>query len=95
MGLYERILRLEEPKIPVHAFMAALAERKRGQITGANIVTLFDLDATATTEVIALNARFDDVVTPLTGVEVHDVLLLADAGLGYTTVAALKNRLGV
>lgn len=38
---------------------------------------------------------FCDVVNPRTGNELHDVLLLADAGLADTTVAALKNRLGV
>jgi len=95
MALYERLLRLEEPRIPVHAFMAALAERKRGRVTAQQIVTVFNLDAAAITDASALNARFDDVVNPLTGVEVHDVLLLADAGLAYTTVTTLKNRLGV
>ena len=95
MGLYERLLRLEEPRIPVHAFMAALAERKRGRVTANQIISVFGLDPTATTEAAALNARFDDVVSPLTGTEVHDVLLLADAGLAYTTPTALKNRLGV
>jgi hypothetical protein len=95
MGLYERILRLEEPKIPVHAFMAAMAERKRGKVSAAQIVSTFALDAAAQIDAIALNARFDDTVNPLTGTELHDVLLLADAGLAYQTVTALKNRLGV
>lgn len=95
MGLYERILRLEEPKIPVHGFMAALAERKRGRVTAQQIVTTFQLDAAAQADAVALNARFDDAVNPLTGVELHDVLLLADAGLAYQTVNALKTRLGV
>ena len=95
MGLYERILRLEEPKIPVHAFMAAMAERKRGRVTAQQIVNLFGLDAAAQIDATALSARFDDLVDPLNGVELHDVLLLADAGIGYTTVTALKNRLGV
>jgi hypothetical protein len=95
MGLYERILRLEEPKLPVHAFQAALAERKRGKVTAQQIVSTFQLDAAATADAVALNARFDDLVNPLTGPEVHDVLLLADAGLAYQTVATLKSRLGV
>jgi hypothetical protein len=95
VGLYERLLHLEEPALPIHGFQAALAERKRGKVTAQQIINLFGLDATAQVEAAALNARFDDLVNPLTGPEVHDVLLLASGGIAYTTVAALKNRLGV
>ena len=97
MGLYERLLRLEEPRISAHLFTGLLAERKRGKITGAQIVNLLGLDAIAQAEAITLNARFDDLVNPLTGVELHEVLLIADAKNIplYKTVAALKNRLGV
>lgn len=94
MALYERILRLEEPHIPVHAFMAAMAEQRRGRVTGAQVATAFELDASAQQDAIALQNRFSGG-NPITGVELHDILLLADAGLAYTTVAALKNRLGV
>ncbi len=95
MGLYERILRLEEPKIAVHGFMAALAEAKRGRITLIQLRNLFNLTEADVTDLQALRDRFDDLIGPLGGVELHDVLLLADAGLEYTTVAALKARLGV
>ena len=95
MGLYERILRQEEPKIPVHAFMAAMAEQKRGRVSGAQVASTFQLDAQAQADAITLQARFNDAVNPMTGPELHDVLLLADAGLAYTSVTSLKNRLGV
>jgi len=96
MGLYERILRLEEPKIPVHAFMAAMAEIKRGFGTRAQFVTVFQLDAAAQADLDALIARFNGG-NALTGVELHDVLLLADSKSVpvYKTVAAIKARLGV
>lgn len=95
MALYERILRLEDPKIPVHAFMAALAEVKRGQATRAQLINLFNLDSAAQADLNALADRFNDAINPLTGTELHDVLLLAESGLAYKTVNALKNRLGV
>ena len=96
MGLYERILRLEEPKLPVHAFMAAMAEIKRGFGTRAQFVSVFQLDAAAQTDLDALIARFSGG-SALTAVELHDVLLLADAkGIPvYKTVPAIKTRLGV
>jgi hypothetical protein len=96
MGLYERILRLEEPKIPVHAFMAAMAEIRRGHGTRNQFVTIFQLDAAAQADLDVIITRFSGG-NPLTGVELHDVLLLADAKAVpvYKTVAALKTRLGV
>lgn len=109
MGLYERILRLEEPKLPVHAFQAVAAEWARGQITGAQANTILEaltgapLDATAQAEATAL---VNTVPTGATATnkadralrlhEIDQILLLADAQApGYDTVAALKTRLGV
>lgn len=95
MGLYERLLKLEEPRLSVHGFMAALGEKKRGRVSAAQITASFNLSAAEQTEAAALYSRFDDAVNPLTSVEVHEVLLLAQEGRAYVTVAALKNRLGV
>lgn len=33
MGLYERLLQLEEPRIPLHLFQALVGERARGRLT--------------------------------------------------------------
>lgn len=109
MGLYERILRLEEPRLPVHAFQSVAAEWARGRITGteANAIigalTGAPLDATAQQEAVALvntvptgstTANKADRALRLN--EIDQVLLLADAKApGYDTVAALKTRLGV
>jgi len=97
MGLYERLLKLEEPGISSHAFPAVIGEFRRGQVTAQQITNLFGLDATAQAEAQALVSRFDDLVNPLTPAELHDVLLIANnKGIpAYKTAATLKNRLGV
>lgn len=95
MGLYERLLR--QPgveKIPSHQFMAAMGELKRGRVTALTLAAAFNLDVSEQLEAQVLFARFNNG-TPLTAVELHEVLLLAESGLAYTTVEALKNRLGV
>lgn len=94
MSLYARLLDLEEPKLPVHQFMAAMGELKRGHVTAPVLAAAFNLDAGEQTEAATLFARFNDL-TPLTSLELHEVLLLAETGLAYGTVASLKNRLGV
>lgn len=94
MGLYERLLRIEEPKIPAHQFMAALGELKRGRVTAPVLAAAFALDVAEQAEAATLFDRFSGGA-PLTSGELHEVLLLAEAGLAYNTVTSLKNRLGV
>lgn len=109
MGLYDRILRIEEPRIPVHAFQAVAAEWARGQITGAQanniiqVLTGAPLDATAQAEAMTLVGTVPTGSTTANKAdralrlhEIDQILLLADARApGYDTVAALKTRLGV
>lgn len=97
MGLYERLLRLEEPRIPVHAWSAVLGEYRRGEVTAQQVSNLFNLDSTAAADAVVLVARMDDLVNPITPAELHDVLLIADTKNipAYKTVATLKARLGV
>lgn len=91
MGLLDRILALEEPNIAIHPFMAALAEYKRGVVTGANIVTKFELSVGETT---ALQNWLDNLDTDvITRALIHDVLLLGEVGL-YTK-AQVQSRLGI
>lgn len=91
MALLDRLIGTEEPKIPVHQFMAALAEYKRSALTGAQIVSAFGLSAGETT---ALQSFLDnlDGATIDRGL-VHDVLLLAENG--YYTKSVVQSRLGV
>jgi hypothetical protein len=94
MGFYERVLQLEEPRIPVHPLMAVLAEYKRGKLTQTQAGDLLGLSAAEKAEIVPLINRVNN--NQLTAAEIHDVFLLAE-GLyaGYNTVAAVKTRLGV
>lgn len=80
-----------EQKIAVHQFMAALAEYKRGAVTGAQVVAAFNLDATETTQ---LQNWLDNLNTDAINRQlIHDVLLLGETGL-YTQAQVIA-RLGV
>lgn len=97
MGLYDRILGLEQPKIPVHAFGAALQERAFGNVTTAQVVAAFTLDAAAEAELLALFATATGTTAQRLqrALEVENVMVLGEAGIAFTTVAAMKSRLGV
>lgn len=93
MSLLTRLIspaELEE-KIPVHTFMAALAEYKRGAITGQNVVDAFELSGTEATSLQNFldNLDGDSISRSL----IHDVLLLGEAGHYDTT--QVKARLGI
>ena len=91
MALLDRLLGTEEPKLPVHEFMAGLAEYKRGAITGAQVVSAFNLSGTEATQLQGFldNLDGDTISREL----IHDVLLLGEGG--YYTKTQVKNRLGV
>ncbi len=91
MALIDRVLGTEEPKIPVHQFMAALAEYKRGAISGAQIVSTFGLsgpEATALQQFL-INLDGDTINRAM----IHDILLLGETGL-YTKTNVMS-RLGL
>lgn len=93
MGLYEKILGLETPQVPVHAFQAAVNEVRAGKLTANQVRTAFGLTVAERDEAAALVALV--TAGTLTAKEVDDVLLLANSGLFYNTVNTLKARLGV
>lgn len=87
-GIYERITstgEAPEPKIPVHAFGAALREWARGNITKADLVGAFSLDATAQNELDAIATKYGgltgDFARASFVVLLEDALILAEAGL--------------
>lgn len=91
MGLLDRLIGTEDPKLPVHQFMAALAEYKRGALTGTQVASTFGLSAG---EAISLQAFLDNLgASTIDRAMIHDVLLLAETGL-YTK-AQVQFRLGV
>ena len=109
MPLIERLMGLEEPKIPVHAFQALCAEWARGNITGAQAqaaivaATGVALDAAAQAEAQALvntvpgGSTADEKADRALRMQVIDqVLLVADRRIPpYDTAAAVRTRLGI
>jgi hypothetical protein len=94
MPLYERLMGLDDPKLPVHQFMAMVGERVRNQVTTQQVVDAFALSPDEVTDATTLTQRVTSAA--LNKDEVHDVLLLAERLTPpYDTVAAVKTRLGV
>ena len=99
MGLFERLLGTDreiDPKIPVHNFMAALAEFQRGAITKATVETMFGIrpQDQADFDLVFLKGpalvagdrfEFSRVL--------HDILLLGESGLIYTKPIEVRNRI--
>jgi hypothetical protein len=103
MALIERLMGLEEPKIPVHDFYAANDGRIRGALTAAQIKTALGMDAAAGAEYDALAAQAPSGGTTANQLarldylnKVHCVLILAESGYaGYDTPAAVRTKLGL
>ncbi len=80
MVLLDRLLGNEEPKLPVHQFMAGLAEYKRGApgVTLAALSTALNLSAPEQADLAVIANLFaTDVIDRDT---IHDVLLLGEIG---------------
>ena len=98
MGLYERIIGSEQPKISPHQILALFGEVARGQIAKAQAQAVLQLSPGEILEAETLFGTFTGTVSNkvLRAIEVHDVLLLAESrSAPYDTVAAVKSRLGV
>lgn len=109
MALIERLMGLEEPKIPIHQFQSLCAEWARGNITGAQAqaaitaLTGTPLDGAAQTEAAALVATVPTGVTTDNKADralrlqiIDQVLLIADSRIPpYDTAAAVRARLGI
>ena len=94
MGLYERLLRIEEPPIPVHTFVAVAAEWAKGNMTNNQARTALALSAAEGNEAQTLVSRVTGGFVSRT--ELHDVLLISETRIPpFHTVAAVKTRLGV
>jgi len=94
MALYERLMGLEQPKIPVHQFMAMVAERVRVQVTTQQVIDAFTLSVDEVTEITTLVARV--LGGFVTENELHDVLMVAERLIPpYNLAATVRTRLGV
>ena len=91
MSLLDRLLGNEDPKLPVHQFMAALAEYKRGAITKQNVIDAFLLSVPEGTSLQTFLTKLDS--DTIDRAFIHDVLLLGEAG--YYTKSQVQTRLGL
>ena len=103
MALVERLMGLEEPKIPVHDFFAAGHELVMGRLSAAQIKSNLNMDAAAQAEFDALIALAPSGSTALATAQkaqyvesIHSVFILAEGGYpGYNTPAAVRGKLGL
>lgn len=103
MALVERLMGLEEPKIPVHDFFAAAQEIIVGRLTVAQVKTALNLDAAGQSEfdTLAATAPTGSTATALANKalwvhSMHAVFILAEAGYaGYNTPTAVRGKLGI
>jgi hypothetical protein len=85
MGLYERLLGLEEPGLSVHGFHALLGEIERGKLTAAQAATALGLTAAEQTEAQTLIGR---IVSPLETISLGGFAQLANVGAAYDAIGA-------
>lgn len=91
MSLLDRLLSKEDPNLAVHQFTAAVAEYKRGAITGQQVIDAFDLSAA---EAISLQEFLDNMdAATIDREKVHDVLLLGV--MDHYTKIKVKIELGL
>jgi hypothetical protein len=103
MALVERLMGLEEPKIPVHAFFAAAQEVINGRLTTAQVKSFLEMDAAAQAEYDTIGATAPSGSTALATAQkslwlegIHGIFLLAEgAYAGYSTPAAVRTKLGI
>ncbi len=103
MALVERLMRLEEPRIPVHHFFAAQQEIISGRLTVAQVKSFLQMDAAAQAEYDALIALAPSGTSAtalankalyISGI--HAIFLLAEFGYpGYSTPAEVRAKLGI
>lgn len=103
MALVERLMRLEEPKIPVHFFFAAQSEVIAGRITIAQVKAFLNMDVACAAEydALAATAPTGSTSTALANKalfieKIHAIFILAE-GLypGYSTAAEVRTKLGI
>jgi len=103
MALVERLMGLEEPKIPVHDFFAASNEIIMGRLTAAEVKAFLNLDQAAQDEfdAIASTAPVGATATALANKSlwvssIHGIFVLAENGYPqYSTPAEVRSKLGI
>lgn len=103
MALVERLMALEEPWLPVHAFFAANYERIEGRLTRQQVIDMFAMNLAAIVEYDALAATAPTGTNALAMAlkalfveKIHAVFILAEGRYdGYNTIMAVRAKLGL
>jgi len=99
MALVERLMGdLGEPKIPVHDFFAANAQRIAAQLTRQQVLDLFTMTAADILEydLLAALAPGAAAAQALFIEKIHSVFILAESRYaGYSTPAEVRLKLGL
>lgn len=86
-------------KIAVHYFRAAISDYVAGYTTQNQIITAFGLDTDAQADLTVLCNAVDALTTVTEKmrwlIELHDVMMIAESGLKYSTKSAFKTRMGL
>jgi uncharacterized membrane protein len=98
--LYERLFDPVEGEenVAVHYFRAALGDYATGNTTRTEIVNYWSLDTEAQTDLDVLLGEIDSSNALQKAVfllELHDVLMITEAGAKYQTKDLFKARLGL
>ena len=99
--LFDRLINpaVTGDKMPVHTFRAAIGDYVAGQTTRNQIVAFWNLDTSAQSDLDALLVAVDAIGSnarkALWLLQLHDVLLIAEAGAKYTTKSAFAARMGL
>lgn len=95
MGLVTKLVEplAGEDRLPVHQFMACLAEAKRGA-PGVNVTTIGAFFELTPGEITSLQEFYDNFNgSQFTREQIHDVLMMGEYGI--YTVQNVKNRLNL
>lgn len=98
MGLYEKLVGSDpqDVSIPVHQFMAAVAERDRGVLNRQDLIDTFNIETADLEELDTILDKADSLAADRQfefGRMLHDILLLSEAGLTYTTSSDFYTRI--
>jgi hypothetical protein len=87
MGLLERLIGLELPKIPAHQFTAALGEGERGKTTRAEIITFFGIQPAEEADLDAIIAK---IIPIPDSYSLGATVVLTNVGAAYDTIDAAR-----
>lgn len=98
--LFDRLFPVdgEAPRLSVHYFRAAMGDYTAGYTTRAQIIAFWELDAEAQADLNVLCNAIDgmtDLQQATFLLELHDVMMIAEAGAKYTDKASFRTRMGL